>query len=743
MKRILSTLLLLGLLAGCASTGGGDAAKVPMGRYVEEEVQRLENIGQLMGFRPDGAGGAIFYASTTEHDTTKYLRYTLSGADGALSSTEPEWLRGLAGEGGILLYLSEGEDGLVYALTTGDDGNHIFRTRDGVTAEEVLLPQTKEEVPPGDSVSAFGERGVSVDVGAAFEGDVDAPQVRVSYPLKIFTAEDGSFVVLYMDGTAIRYSEEGTELAKFSGANYSRNTALLGNELVMGGSDGKELWIYDLEKAEQTGSCTYDNLTGMTVVGMDGLGIYLADATGIYRQNRDGTLWERLVEGDLTSLSMPDRTLTALCGDGGDGFWGVLQGEDACTLVRYVYSSDIPTNPDTELTIFGLTDNATVRQTIGEFQRRNPTVRVNFRVAQSDGSSATTEDLIRALNTELLSGKAPDLLLLDGLPVESYIDKGVLLDLTDLVGEWQNALGLLDNLLGAYEKDGKRYGVPSRFGVPIMVGEGEAVDQTRSILDLLNQVEARQKETVPFLYVPSALWEDMGIMLSYYDVCSGAWSGANRALDQDALTAYLADMLSLNTVLRRDTPELDSSMAATVSVSVTSIGGSGFETMDLGAVTALQEGNARFHLQNLSGFLNLKMLANAVVRNEGYTLAPLFGGDSYVPMGGIGITSAGAHQDLAKAFLELMLTETVQGKYLYDGFPVNGQSLDKLMVSALDGAADAGFAALCRTLKTPVVVDQVVKDAVSQELKGLLDGTVTPQQAAENVVKNTELYRTE
>ena len=51
---------------------------------------------------------------------------------------------------------------------------------------------------------------------------------------------------------------------------------------------------------------------------------------------------------------------------------------------------------------------------------------------ESDGSG-NPEDAIDTLNTQLLNKEGPDLLLLDDLPVDSYIERGVLEDLTDYV----------------------------------------------------------------------------------------------------------------------------------------------------------------------------------------------------------------------------------------------------------------------------------------------------------------------
>ena len=51
----------------------------------------------------------------------------------------------------------------------------------------------------------------------------------------------------------------------------------------------------------------------------------------------------------------------------------------------------------------------------------------------------TAEDAVKALNTELLAGNVPDVLVLDGLPADSYIEKGILADISEVVQYGQRA----------------------------------------------------------------------------------------------------------------------------------------------------------------------------------------------------------------------------------------------------------------------------------------------------------------
>lgn len=402
---------------------------------------------------------------------------------------------------------------------------------------------------------------------------------------------------------------------------------------------------------------------------------------GIYRQSLDGKLWERLVDGGLTTLVMPNVTIAGLTGDGGDGFHALLStGENSYQLMHYVFDPNTPTNPDTELTVFSLKDNSTIRQTIGEFQRRNPNVRVNFRVALDENASATTEDIIRSLNTEILSGNGPDILLLDGLPVDSYIEKGVLTDITALIDRMVAENGLMSNLMGAYARDGKIYGAPARFTLPVMMGKPDEVASVTSLEALLKLTEAGEKDDPPFLRAPQTLWDEdgTGMLMEFYDVSASSFLSQD-GVDETALADYFRTVLALDESVKRYTPE--SNDAALTMVAFVSSNG-GYEIVDIGA-SELQAGLARFHCTTLSGIYGLENICSNLSRMN-YGLDSLFGRGQYTPVGAVGILSTSSQQELATSFVEMMLSPTVQDSYLSDGFPVNGSSLEKLVPGDTD-----------------------------------------------------------
>lgn len=786
MKRILSVALSLcltaGLLSGCKGqdqdqggkpTGGTATA---MGRYVEEKGEALTDLSGIYGLFRTGEGDIVFYSSKMEPGTyspTVY-RNVLDQTDGTVTATEVPGIAAAMGGIGMVSDISESLDGTVYVMYMGAQGNSLLRSTDGQSFEaltmsdwanpmdsgSVVEPEggasvsSSGSVSSGGSVSVGGSADVSSDTsdvgdisfseddevksGVFVAGDSDTGK----YPSGVMALDGGEFLVSYGEKGAAKYNAQLEPVAEFLGQAYGGRLAVHGGKLLIGAGDST-LALYDMSTGNQIGTFTFENMSFLVSAGLDDTGVYLGDSTGIYRQGEKGSVWEKLVDGDLTSLSMPTIALSALVSDGGDGFWGLLERDREYQVVHYVYSPDTPTTPDTELTIFGLQDNNTVRQAIGEFQRQNPNVRVNFRVMQPEGSGATTEDIIRALNTELLGGKGPDLLLLDGLPAESYIEKGVLIDITGLVRELTETHGVSSNLTNAYEREGKIYGVPTRFAVPIILGRASELDLIGSLTDLVDQVEAKQGGEPPLMTTPTDLWDENGeMLLKYYDACSPAWMKDDGSIDQAALADYFADMTRMYKTLDETTAQNDGFVISTI---VSAGGGSSFEAADMG-VFDVKNGKALLHTTTLSSALDMDNILYLLENDGGAQVETLFGGTKYVPKGSVGLVATGKQQDLARAFLEMLLSQTVQDEYLYDGLPVNGKSLDKMIQKTMDErelTSDYGLRALCAKVNDPVLLDQVILEAARAQAKALIDGTITPEEAAAKVVESTELYRAE
>ena len=90
---------------------------------------------------------------------------------------------------------------------------------------------------------------------------------------------------------------------------------------------------------------------------------------------------------------------------------------------------------------------------------------MDYQIALESGGS--TADAITALNTALLAGSGPDVVILDGLDWQVYQEQGLLEDLSP----WVDTESLVSNVAAPFiGEDGSVYVLPARFAVPVLVG---------------------------------------------------------------------------------------------------------------------------------------------------------------------------------------------------------------------------------------------------------------------------------
>ena len=179
-----------------------------------------------------------------------------------------------------------------------------------------------------------------------------------------------------------------------------------------------------------------------------------------------GALTEILCTGGYT-FSDPRVKIKKLIAmpDGSFAVWYTSDTKD--WLCRYAFDGEAPiVQAAGTLTVWALNDSDTLRGAIAEFRTMYPEVDVVLELGHTaDGDSLQDSDLITALNTRLIAGNAPDVLILDGLPARSYIQKGALLDLAGLVDESD----YFANILNAWQTDGGVWAYPTYAKLCVLV----------------------------------------------------------------------------------------------------------------------------------------------------------------------------------------------------------------------------------------------------------------------------------
>lgn len=267
--------------------------------------------------------------------------------------------------------------------------------------------------------------------------------------------------------------------------------------------------------------------------GEDGV-LYLAGKNGLYRHVLGGGAIEQVVDGSLTTFGNPAYKLIGMTQMENNEFIAVFT--DA-RLVHYVYDPNVSTVPSERIKAYSLKENSALQQAISLYQTANPNVYVEYVVGMGENDAVTKEDAIKKLNTEIMAGSGPDLLILDDLPAASYIEKGLLQDLSPLLDSLSGEEELFDNIVDAFRQQDKVYMIPCDINLPVLLGREQDIAGVENLEELAGCVEKiRQEQPGKDIFKSSS---PKGIMKLFTPVCAPAWTAADGTVDREVVSEFL------------------------------------------------------------------------------------------------------------------------------------------------------------------------------------------------------------
>lgn len=757
MSAILAAVLSLGVLTGCGQAGGGkeqgsssqDTGSAK-GRYLEEDIElpkdttvysmtRLED-GTLRIAAQEKEGRAAVWDLAEDKDTWEKV-YDLP----------EEWRQT---DTFYVTHVCLSPKGDAFAATS-----QTLETETQTDGEELEAPEMQERFYHLDG-----------------EGNVTEVPIKIEEYLYFLRYTDDGELLAQFQGTPVSAvdMETGELTDKTSGMKDAAFFDVAGQILYVVDYEGQIL-PFDvgtrdplpkdeglIESISQSGAgLDLHSLQTLPLIfdaGKEEGEIFFCTGKGLYRHMKDGSVSELVIDGSLTSMGSPDMGLISLETTEDGEFYLLGIDSQSNKLLHYTYSKDTATVPGTEVKAWSLYENSELRQNISQYQKENPDVYVDLEVGVTEESGVTASDALRNLSTEIMAGNGPDMLLLDGLPVESYVEKGLLEDLKNVADGGED---LFTNITSGLEQDGKVYGIPLRFSLPMVEADTQSLDKIQDLESFADTAE-ELKDADPEKNLYSPYYDGALLASQLYDACAAAWVKEDGSIDGGLLKEYYTQLARI----------WDPEKFIDVEMQMAQIAESGSYR---GYMGSLGGGTLEMYCDHFSmnfGTLcsvsEFSQLATTLADKEGIGYKPLTGqaSDVFVPKMIAGLSSKSGAKEEAKKFIQFLLTEDAQmadqsgglsvsqkalraqidhmeGSTIGSGMANDPDSYVEMQIKKPSAEAADQFIAYIRQADTPALTNEIIRDAVLSQARDCLDGKITPEAAVQAVTDKIDLYLAE
>ncbi len=710
------------------------------GRYVEIQESLPEELSDWSIVQMYAVEEKLRFLATKAQDGKVILREWEKQEDGLKDVTQG-WLASMeiaCMADWLDARLATGKDGTQYLYTgylaEGEENykGHLWKAQ-GETAVEIT-PQ-KWTVPDEEMGGYEMVQGIAV----LDNGNL----VAVSYSsVDILSAKDGSVIEsekpqsLY-EGGVLSDGENAYLRASDGNGGYI--------EKRQGGKASGAVQIpypaADAEASEHGSSevTTFSSNASLALSVLPDGTLIAGDEDGIFRRSAEDAegQWELLVDGRETDFAVADRWCTDFVAFQDGTIYALFTTEDAQKLNRYEYDPDAVSEVTEVLKLYSVYESSLLKQAATLYHKAHPEVLIEihnvyptYYFDQPDYNAVYQE-----LNTMLMGDKAPDIVVMDHLDMDSYADKGLLTDLEDVAGPMEESGELLPNVTGAYKRqDGKRYAVPLQFAVNLALGRDISAREMAT-MESLAQFLSRTDEPYMDRQTVAELVDKF-----YPYFCDEIVN--EKQLDREAMGKYL-DYLKA------------------IADSCGVIASRPENEMDIG-ILALS-GKARLAFNRTTGFGDCMFPMSMADYIKGDFTAFE---NRFEPLIQAGICSKSQYVDRAKDFLRFALSEEIQNLE-YNGFPVNIKSMEHQatkdrsnysMVVTVEG--DDGspimfetkpysqetaerLIAMCQGLEKPVGEDAKIREVLIEALGGYLDGSRSREDTIQKIEDSLKMYLAE
>jgi ABC-type sugar transport system, periplasmic component len=750
------------------------------GRYVETEISLSEDIRGIMKIKELEDGTIRLIAMTGIYDSH----------DGGINFEKLEIEDFILDDNHTIIRFADcNKDGemIIGKLNYGKEGSEqeyemqVVLIDKDQTVSEIEIPLEKGvALEDGNSSRVIQS---SIEIGSDEEGNdekefevgnVMVGSMEGNHDEMVEYASflpNGNYLVATSMGIFQMDKDSGEKVVTYGdGSVYLNGAVALENQLIIDGY--MELYTYDINTGaiQETNPLIQEfvqmnqDMQKMIIGGSyqlammaDEQALYVVNRDGIYRYVENASVKEELVNSSLNSLSNPEYTYGGIEKTKDHSFYVSLFSQSGVEkLVKYTYDENAQTAPSQEIKVYALTDSPQIRQAVSMHQQKNQGVYISLEIGMPEGGQVTATDAIRNLNTSILAGEGPDIILLDGLPVDSYIEKNTLVDLTEVIEEVSASEGLFETVVKTYEQEGKIYAVPTKFSIDVLIAQEEILNQYKDLNGLAEVLEELKKADSEKLNILNAIDAEQ-LVECFYNTSSGSWKNVDGTLNEEGIKEFITALNRIYNVINKESQEEDS------------IGMTTDSTISMQIINALilESAVTTVPVSSIGGVAYITSFMKQV---EGRNFAMLNGQvkNAYVPVTTIGVSAKSENQDLAKEFVKTLLSKELQASSLEAGLPVNRAAFEELtsqsnaemvnygiVIENGDGrlvTLDITFPKeeefvylqeMIEQLEIPADTNSVIKEVVTSEIVNGFESGKSIDEITANILQTVNLYLAE
>lgn len=475
--------------------------------------------------------------------------------------------------------------------------------------------------------------------------------------------------------------------------------------------------------------------------------VYYGGKEGLIKITEEGSVG--LLQGNKCTLGNSNFVVLDIYAENSESIYALLEDIDGNSHLFYYNYDDSISEEARELNIFTLDKNKFLEQAINLYQSQNRDFDINLTVAREEYPELSDEDIIKNLNTEIANGNSPDIIFLDGINIKEYLNKDVLLDLTEVVTEVEDEEEIYENIFKTFENEEGIFAVPLKFSFMIEASEYSDINNFNDFIEQVKSIiegdEEFSKQIVTLNQATSIYYR-----LIFDD---------EEDFTEENLKSFYSNLDELISIM--ETYEIEEEMEECIheiDLSYIRVLPCNFEDIVLAS-----SGKMMVAMDYIDSLYSYCQLIRCDELNDELSYNIMASDDSkiFIPQSIVGISSKSKDIDGAKSFLKFLISEEGQSSYDFmNGLAINKNSLIKSMENVVEFEMEININGNSKSLKIDAfnenekeqffndindmtmasITNPTIESIIMEQANKILHNNLNPDEATKNAYKKLKIY---